>query len=81
MPQIVQGAFSKKDLSILKKQSITDGVKGGVTALLREIPFVGGLIGDAPELYQGYREMEFFRKLCMVVLEIKDINDMNGIDS
>lgn len=75
MPQIVQGAFSEKDLSILKKQSITDTIKGGVIALLSEIPFVGGLIGAAPELYQGYREMEFFRKLCIVVLEIKDINE------
>lgn len=75
MPQIVQGVFSEKDLSILKKQSITDAVKGGVIALLSEIPFVGGLIGAAPELYQGYREMEFFRKLCTVVLEIKDINE------
>ena len=75
MPQIVRGVFSEKDLSVLKKQSIKDGIKGGVIALLSEIPFVGGLIAAAPELYQGYREMEFFRKLCAVILEIKDINE------
>ena len=36
----------------------------------------------APELYQGYKESEFFRKLCAVILKIKDIIKMrmNGID-
>ncbi len=38
MPQIVQGVFSEKNLSILKKQSITDTVKGGELRCLVKFP-------------------------------------------
>lgn len=75
MPAIVQGAFSAEDLQKLYEHDKTDLMKKAGIELLNLIPSVGSILAAAPELYQGYRENEFFRKLCKVLLEIKDVKE------
>lgn len=75
MPEIVQGAFSAEDLQEVFNRDKNDLAKEIGFKLLNLIPSVGSILAEAPGLYQGYRESDFFRKLCTVVLEIKDINE------
>lgn len=75
MPEIVQGVFSARDLQRLFNRDRKDLAKETGVKLLNLIPSVGSILAEAPGLYQGYRECDFFRKLCTVVLEIKDINE------
>ena len=75
MPAIVQGVFSVNDLQGLFNRDKKDLAKEVGFKLLNLIPSVGSILAEAPELYQGYRENEFFRKLCKVLLEIKDVKE------
>lgn len=75
MPAIVQGVFSANDLQELFNRDKNDLAKETGFKLLNLIPSVGSILAEAPGLYQGYRENEFFRKLCKVLLEIKDVQE------
>lgn len=75
MPAVVQGVFSANDLQGLFNRDKKDLAKEIGFKLLNLIPSVGSIFAEAPGLYQGYRENEFFKKLCTVVLEIKDIDE------
>lgn len=75
MPEIVHGVFSAEDLQELYERDKKNLTNGMWSNFLNLIPYVGGILSAAPELYQGYRENEFFRKLCKVLLEIKDVKE------
>lgn len=75
MPEIVHGAFSSEDVQKLYEHDKKNLMKKVGVELLNLIPSVGSILASAPELYQGYRENEFFRKLCKVLLEIKDVKE------
>lgn len=76
MPEIVHGAFSSEDVQKLYEHDKKNLMKKVGIGLLNLIPSVGSILASAPELYQGYRENEFFRKLCKVLLEIKDVKEL-----
>lgn len=75
MPAIVQGVFSTNDLQRLFNRDKKDLAKEIGFKMLNLIPSVGSILAAAPELYQGYRENELFRKLCKVMLDIKDVKE------
>lgn len=73
MPEIVHGALSSEDVQKLYEHDKKNLMKKVGIELLNLIPSVGSILASAPKLYQGYRENEFFRKLCKVLLEMKDV--------
>lgn len=75
MPEIVHNAFSTEDLQKLYEHDKKTLMEKVGIEMLNLIPSVGSILAAAPEIYKGYRENEFFRKLCTVLFEIRYIKE------
>lgn len=70
---IVEGTFTKVDLSVVNKHHGLNW-KGQLQAVLNFVPGCGGFLAQELQNYLDYRDNEFLRKYTTYIMELSDIS-------
>ena len=70
---IVEGTFTKVDLSVMNKYRGLNW-KGQLQAVLNFVPECGGFLAQELQNYLDYRDNEFLRKYTTYIMELSDIS-------